>query len=109
MPALPKRFHFATTFGPEWKQFWDRLWTRAKRAIKSADELVIIGYSMPTVDERARALLLDTPNKAVRLSICCRHTTASLKREFRDHGFTAIQAVSQTFDGFLKSEMATRS
>jgi hypothetical protein len=108
MPALPKRFHFATTFGPEWKQFWDRLWKRAKRAIQSADELVVIGYSMPAVDERARALLLGTPNKAVRLSICCRRTTASLKKEFRDHRFTAIQAVAQTFDGFLKGETAIR-
>jgi hypothetical protein len=102
MPALPKHFYFATTFGGEWKGFWDRLWQRAENAIENADELVVIGYSLPTADERARAMLLDTANKAVRLSICCGKATASLEQEFRNHGFSCIDAVMPpTFDGFL--------
>lgn len=107
MPALPKTFYFATTFGEEWKEFWDGLWLRAARAIRNADELVIIGYSLPAADERARGLLLDTENKAVRLSIACGNATASLELEFRDHGFTNVHGDSYTFDDFLKSE-ATR-
>ncbi len=102
MPALPKTFHFVTTFGEEWKVFWDGLWRRAKCALQTADEAVVIGYSMPTVDERARTMLLGTGNKTVRLSICCGKATPTLEQEFRDHGFSDIEGVSPTFDGFLR-------
>jgi hypothetical protein len=101
MPALPKHFHFATTYGEEWKYFWDGLWLRAERAIENADELTVIGYSLPTADERARAMLLGTGNKAVRLLICCGKATAGIEQEFRDHGFSGIEAVAPTFDGYL--------
>jgi len=102
MPALPKTFYFATIFGHEWKPFWDSLWRRAEDAIARAEELVIIGYSMPAADERARGLLLGTTNKAVRLTICCGNATTSLQQEFRNHGFTSIQHIADpTFAGFL--------
>ena len=106
MPALPKTFHFATTYGEEWKTFWDGLWWRAEHAIENADELAVIGYSLPIADERARAMLLGSANKAVRLSICCGKTSASLEREFREHGFTNIQTGAATFDDFLTRETA---
>ena len=106
MPALPKRFHFETTYGLEWKGFWDHLWDRAAGAISKADHLVVIGYSLPSIDERASDLILGTSNKSVRLSICCGNATARLEREFRDHDFSAIESVATTFDGFLASERA---
>ena len=106
MPALPKTFHFATTYGEEWKEFWDALWWRAERAIENADELVIIGYSLPIADERARAMLLGSANTAVRLSICCGKTSASLEQEFRANGFINIQRGAATFDDFLARETA---
>lgn len=106
MPALPKHFHFVTTFGQEWKGFWDDLWQRAECAIRTADEVVVIGYSMPTVDERARTMLLGTRNKTIRVSICCGKATTNLEQEFRDHGFSCIQPVASTFDGFLMDETA---
>ena len=58
MPALPKLFHIETPFGNEWEGFWDRLWQRAERAVERADELIVIGYSLPREDERARDMLL---------------------------------------------------
>ncbi len=106
MPALPKTFYFATTFGEEWKDFWDGLWWRAERAIESADELAVIGYSLPIADERARGMLLGSANKSVRLSICCGKATGSLEQEFREHGFTNIQSGAATFDDFLARETA---
>lgn len=107
MPALPKQFHFATMFGEEWKGFWDQLWRRAESALANADEIVVIGYSLPTADERARSMLLGSVNKDVRLSICCASATARLEQEFRDHEFSGIESVATTFDGFLTWE-ATR-
>jgi len=106
MPALPKTFHFATTYGEEWKEFWDGLWWRGEHAIENADELAVIGYSLPIADERARAMLLGCANKAVRLSICCGKATASLEQEFREHGFTNIQTGAATFDDFVARETA---
>jgi hypothetical protein len=106
MPALPKTFHFATIYGEEWKEFWDGLWWRGELAIGNADELAVIGYSLPTADERARALLLDSANKAVRLSICCGKATASLEQEFREHGFNDVQTGASTFDDLLICETA---
>jgi hypothetical protein len=104
LPALPKLFYFATSFGQEWKDFWDGLWWRAEHAIKNADELVIIGYSLPVADNRARDMLLNAKNKAVRLPICCHSATTSLEREFRDHGFTGTVSDCPTFEGFLAAE-----
>jgi len=106
MPALPKTFHFATTYGEEWREFWDALWWRAESAIANADQLAVIGYSLPIADERARAMLLGSANKAVRLSICCGNAPVSLEREFREHGFTNIQTGAHTFEDFLTRETA---
>jgi hypothetical protein len=106
MPALPKHFYFSTTYGKEWKDFWDGLWQRAEDNIENADELVLVGYSLPAADERARAILLGTANKAVRLSICCRNATATIEQEFRNCGFTGIEAVAPTFEGLLRYEAA---
>jgi hypothetical protein len=104
MPALPKRFHYSTSFGQEWKPFWDRLWKRAKRAIDHAEELVLIGYSMPNIDKRACAMLLRTKNKKVRLSICCGNSTEALQLRFRRAGFSNVQPAPPTFDALMESE-----
>lgn len=104
LPALPKQFYFQTPFGEEWKPFWDSLWERARRAIERADELAIIGYSMPSIDERARALLLDAPKKSVRLSICCGKTTPDIGKEFRRRGFNRIATNAPTFDDYVTAE-----
>jgi hypothetical protein len=104
MPALPKHFYFETAFGQEWKSFWDHLWHRAAGAIANADELVVIGYSLPVADERARTMLLDSGNKSVRLSIYCGNATARLEQEFRENGFNGIENCGSTFDDFLSSE-----
>jgi hypothetical protein len=102
MPALPKRFHFPTTHGHEWKSFWDRLWQRAKDAITKAEEVVIIGYSLPCADERAPDLLLGASNKVVPLTVCCDGTTRHLEQEFREHGFNTIRQIADpTFSGFF--------
>jgi hypothetical protein len=104
MPALPKQFHFATTYGREWKAFWDHLWNRAARAVSNADHIVVIGYSLPPIDERARDLLLGSSNKSTRLTICCGNATTRLEQEFRRHDFSGIESVATTFDGFLATE-----
>jgi hypothetical protein len=106
LPALPKTFWSETSFGKEWKPFWDHLWCRAESAIEKADELVIIGYSLPAVDQRARHTLLCTTNKAVRLTICCHESSTGIEQEFRGQAFSSIATGTSTFEGFLSAETA---
>jgi hypothetical protein len=108
MPALPKRFHFATSFGKEWRGFWNGLWQRAKQAIEIADELVVIGYSLPKEDKRARKLLLGPANKAVRVTICCGSDTGRLEQRFRKRGFSDTKQIGgdNKFQNFLERSMA---
>ncbi len=101
MPALPKTFYFQTTFGKEWEDFWNGLWRCAERAASSAEDLVVIGYSLPAADERARSLLLDSANQAARLTVCCGDDTARLEQEFRDHGFSNIRTGTPKFEDYL--------
>jgi hypothetical protein len=106
LPALPKIFWSETSFGKEWKLFWDHLWCRAECALEKADELVIIGYSLSAVDLRARDTLLHTTNKDVHITICCREMSTSIEREFRNQGFSNIAKGVSTFEGFLAAETA---
>jgi hypothetical protein len=97
LPALPKQFGHDSA----WKAFWDDLWNRAENAIKNAAELVVIGYSLPDADERARSMLRGTANKSVRLSICCGKATAGIEQLFRDNKFSNIVPIATTFEDFV--------
>jgi hypothetical protein len=104
MPALPKQFFFKTTYGQEWKAFWDYLWDGAEHLVQSADEVVIIGYSLPVLDERARSLLLNPANKNAKLYVYCRADTNGIEQLFRDQGFNnVIAGIAGTpmFEDFL--------
>ena len=107
LPVLPKQFYYDTSFGQEWKPFWDHIWSGAHSAIENAYELIVIGYSLPDVDVRARKLLLETSNKDVLLTVCCGDATASLEAVFRCRGFRNSRRIPDpTFSGFLSSQTA---
>ena len=89
------------TFGQKWNGFWNGLWQSEESAAESAGDLVVIGYSLPIADERARAMLLDSANKAARLTVCCGDDTTRLEEEFRDHGFSNIRTGTPRFEDFL--------
>lgn len=62
LPTLHKNFFHQTPFGREWEPFWNCIWGQAGQVLATAKKIVIIGYSMPTADERARQLLLEDSN-----------------------------------------------
>ena len=109
MPALPKQFFFSSTYGEEWRPFWDGLWRQAETVLRTADEMAIIGYSLPTADERARALLLETANPTARLSVCCRDNTTAIEQLFRAHGFTNIIVGTPMFEDYLDTAERSES
>lgn len=63
-PTLNKRFYDRTSGGIEMAGFWDGLWNIAGVELASAERIVVVGYSMPLADKRARDLLLVAPNPA---------------------------------------------
>lgn len=100
LPSLRKEFFVETSYGREWVEFWDRLWDRAGSALTKAEEIVIIGYSLPDADERAWELLRDRPDKGARITVCCGPSSNGIAERFRGHGFAKVCAMT-TFEDWL--------
>jgi hypothetical protein len=99
LPALitltrHKRFYVESSSGTrEWEDFWRDLWTQAARALRSTDEIVVIGYSMPKADEAARDLLLESANKNAKVTICCGEGSETIRNEFHSCGFRRLESL----------------
>lgn len=88
LPSRDKRYHVDTSHDPhERKDFWDSLFARATTALGSADEITVIGYSLPVADERARKLLLENSNGNALLTICSGSATGNIIEQFVKAGF----------------------
>jgi hypothetical protein len=92
MPTLNKRFYEQTSFGPELTSFWDHLWKSAERALLSSERIVVIGYSMPAGDQRARSLLLERSNRNAIVDIFCGQSTNQVSALFTSQGFGRVNA-----------------
>jgi hypothetical protein len=93
-----------TSLNPrEWEGFWNSLWSQAEESVAAADEVHIIGYSLPDYDERAGKLLRGA-RRGSEISICCRSDTARLVETFRKAGFTNTRSGDDgSFEGWLKA------
>jgi hypothetical protein len=81
------------------------LWEHAGLALTRADEVVIIGYSLPDADTRARELLFTRTNKAASVTVCCSGATTRIQDEFRREKFLRVQENRPvTFELWLDSE-----
>lgn len=90
MPGRNKQFYVGD--GRDWEQFYDFLWDKAREALRNADEIVIIGYSCPIADLRARAMILGESNRNAKITVCCHADTPRIEKEFIDSGFQCTQA-----------------
>jgi hypothetical protein len=91
LPGRKKEFFYDTSFGHELSEFWDHLWQQASHALMRCDKIVICGYSLVPVDERACNLLLQKPRKNTRIEIICGSQTERIAKEFRNAGFTEVE------------------
>ncbi len=96
MPALNKRFYMRTSFGKEWRSFWDLLWGQAKTVLQRSEEIIIHGYSLPLADIRARNLLLQHSNPRATVTVCCRNDSERIAAEFCRQGFCSVTPLSNT-------------
>ncbi len=102
LPTLHKNFFHQTSFGKEWEPFWNHIWWQAQEALRSANKIVIIGYSMPKADERARDLLLCGSNRDAEVCIFSGGDTREISELFRSHGFKNVNSRGRSyFEDFL--------
>jgi hypothetical protein len=103
MPTIHKKFFAATSAGRrEWEPFWDDIWAQAEVALQSSEKIVLIGFSMSPVDERARELLLKRSNLGAEVLVFSGSRTDAMCREFRGSGFETVRSFGNgRFEDFL--------
>jgi hypothetical protein len=58
---------------------------------------VICGYSLLSVDERARKLLLDVPKKDTDIVVASGEDTERIVRDYRDAGYARAVAAKEAY------------
>jgi hypothetical protein len=96
-PARSKEFYFATSTGIEYAEFWDDLWRQAKKALESADRIVICGYSLLSIDERAREHLLNDPKKGAEIVVASGDDTERIVSDYREAGYVRAATSDERF------------
>jgi hypothetical protein len=92
LPGRTKEFFYDTSFGHEYAPFWDHLWGQAARAVRRSDKIVLCGYSLLPVDQRACDLLLRTPRKETLIEIVSGQQTERIAQDFKTAGFRNVAA-----------------
>ena len=108
LPGRTKEFYYETSFGPEHEEFFSSLWSQAASALRRADKLVICGYSLLSVDERACNLLLTVPRKESTIVVVSGCDGKRIGETFRDAGFQNTEChESRYFEAWLESTKAS--
>src|ERR1035437_835589 len=91
LPGRKKQFFYGTSFGRKFGEFWELLWSQAKEAVKRSEKILLCGYSLLTVDQRARELLLREPKKEAHVSVICGSQSERIANDFREAGFHSVR------------------
>jgi hypothetical protein len=90
LPGRKKEFFYDTSLGHEYAPFWDHLWAQAAHAIRQSDKIVLCGYSLLAVDQRACDLLLRTSRKQTPIEVVSGHQTERIAQDFRTASFQYV-------------------
>jgi hypothetical protein len=105
MPTEQKKFYFDTSAGHEWEEFWNEIWFAAARQLRTADEVYLIGYSIPECDTRARELLRSAVGDRVPVKVCCHAGTHAVVNSLKKMGVSGAEPASKlTFDDLMKAQ-----
>lgn len=96
-PARSKNFYSSANTGVEYAHFWKDLWGQASIALQSSTRIVICGYSLLAVDERARSLLLNAPSKNAEILIASGSDTDRIANEYRNVGYKKANAAEDVW------------
>lgn len=104
LPGRTKKFFYFTSFGNEHEEFFSLLWSQAANALRGADRIVLCGYSLLPVDERACELLLRVPSKGASVIVVSGSQGERICRDFRAAGFTTVTNYA---DGYFERWVET--
>jgi hypothetical protein len=104
LPVREKQFFFHTSFGDEWVSFWDSLWDSAAQALRTNDRIVICGYSVLPIDERACKMLLEDPEVTAPFEVCCGDDSDAIIKRLRSFGRDACAAHHLLFGEWVAAE-----
>ena len=90
LPGRNKQYFYRTSFGNEWKPFFDSLWYQAGAALNEADKILICGYGMAPADNRACDMILRSPNTKVQVEIVCGSQGKRVENDFRNAGYEDV-------------------
>ncbi len=108
LPTYSKKFYFETSFGKEWVPFWDSIWNQAEDALRKADEILVLGYSLPPADERAARMILEVPRKDAKITIGCHTDSIKIAKRFEDRGHDHDHIITTTMKFEDWGEMTER-
>ena len=106
LPGRAKEFFYDTSFGHEYAEFWDLLWSQASQAVRRCDNMVVCGYSLLPVDQRARDLLLKEPRKEAHIEVVSGNQTKRIANDFRNAGFSSVETFRA---GYFKDWLQAKS
>lgn len=95
LPGRAKQFFYDTSGGREYAEFWDLLWSHATEAVRRSDQIILCGYSLLPVDERACDLLLRNAGKETHVLVVSGSQSGRIADDFRSAGFRSVG----TFEG----------
>jgi hypothetical protein len=102
LPTERKKFYFETNLGRQWKNFWDVLWSLAAENLHCSEKVVLCGYSMVSIDERAHRLLLEEISPSALIEVCCGGDSERIVNDFQAVGRTARAAESGFFGDWVR-------
>jgi hypothetical protein len=106
LPGRKKQFFYGTSFGHEFGDFWELLWSQAADAVKRSERIVLCGYSLLPVDRRACELLLREPKKEAHVSIVCGSQSERIANDFREAGFRTVDVFAGGyFEDWVQAEV----
>jgi hypothetical protein len=106
LPGRTKEFYYYTSFGPEHEEFFSSLWLQAAAALQRAEKLVLCGYSLLPVDQRACDLLLGGPNKTSTVIVVSGSDGQRIATNFHAAGFQSVECYD---GGYFETWVARRT
>lgn len=104
LPGRTKEFYYETSFGPEHEEFFSSLWKQASAALQRASRVVLCGYSLLPVDDRACDLLLNATNRGSSIVVVSGGDGQRITNTFRDAGFQNVECYSSGyFEAWVES------
>jgi hypothetical protein len=91
LPGRKKEFFYDTSSGREFGDFWELLWSQAAEAVNRSEKIVLCGYSLLPVDQRARELLLRMPKRQTHVTVVCGSQSERIAGDFRAAGLRHVR------------------